>query len=460
MRTLSFFAVLTFAACAGDDTADKTAADTDTDTDTDTDSDTDTDTDTDTDSDTDTDTDSDTDTDTDTDTHTGTVGGHTGTVGHTGTTTSSGDSGGSGIPEAICDDTLDDDSDGLTDCEDLDCAADPACAVVCPEFTLPAISPTLVDDTTGLANNSAGSCGGRSAPDATVEFTAPIAGDYVFTTNGSTFDTILYALDGCGGAELDCDDDDGIGVQSQIVLNLAAGQTIALVVDGFSSASFGPFTLEAALVQATEVTCDDLFDNDADGDVDCFDSDCAAFSCVEICGDGFDNDADYDTDCADAACAAEPECLEVCDDGLDNDFDFDTDCRDADCSGDPTCAFTCPNNTWTAGVPGADAGDNTGRPDSFSEPCGYSSAGEETWEFTAPSAATYTFDTIGTTYDTILYVVDSCDPFTATSLGCDDDIGGGVLQSELSVVLAAGQTVYVVVTGYGTNAGAYTLNVR
>lgn len=30
--------------------------------------------------------------------------------------------------EAICDDGFDDDGDGATDCEDEDCATDPACA--------------------------------------------------------------------------------------------------------------------------------------------------------------------------------------------------------------------------------------------------------------------------------------------------------------------------------------------
>ena len=39
--------------------------------------------------------------------------------------------------------------------------------------------------------------------------------------------------------------------------------------------------------------CDDGVDNDLDGLVDCWDSDCSGLvePCIEICGDGLDNDA-------------------------------------------------------------------------------------------------------------------------------------------------------------------------
>jgi hypothetical protein len=71
----------------------------------------------------------------------------------------------------------------------------------------------------------------------TYEFTAPADGTYTFDTVGSLYDTVLYVLDGCEGAELDCDDDSAVGTQSEVVLTLTAGQTVIVVVDGFSSNS-------------------------------------------------------------------------------------------------------------------------------------------------------------------------------------------------------------------------------
>ncbi len=92
--------------------------------------------------------------------------------------------------------------------------------------------------------------------------------------------------------------------------------------------------------------CDNGIDDDADGDTDCADSDCAADpACAppdpEICDNGIDDDGDLDTDCDDSDCAGDPACApdpEICDDGIDNDGDGDTDCADSDCTGDPACA--------------------------------------------------------------------------------------------------------------------------
>lgn len=96
----------------------------------------------------------------------------------------------------------------------------------------------------------------------------------------------------------------------------------------------------------TEWDCDDLIDNDGDGDVDCADAECAALpECEpplqEICDNGVDDDRDEDVDCRDSDCRDAPECQptpEVCDNGVDDDLDGATDCDDADCEAAPECA--------------------------------------------------------------------------------------------------------------------------
>ena len=95
---------------------------------------------------------------------------------------------------------------------------------------------TLNVSTVGLPNDySPQTCGFSNSSEYTWEFTAPAAGTYTFDTFGSNFDTVLYAQDGaCGGAEIACNDDTG-GLQSEIVLNLVANQTVIIIVDGYST---------------------------------------------------------------------------------------------------------------------------------------------------------------------------------------------------------------------------------
>lgn len=105
-------------------------------------------------------------------------------------------------------------------------------------------------------------------------------------------------------------------------------------VDCFDSDCFGD--------PACAEDCSDGSDNDQDGDADCWDSDCVGTpSCIEDCFDGQDNDKDQHTDCLDSDCADLAECQELCDDGLDNDQDGRIDCEDADCLGITPCIEVC-----------------------------------------------------------------------------------------------------------------------
>lgn len=66
----------------------------------------------------------------------------------------------------------------------------------------------------------------------------------------------------------------------------------------------------AGLCGPPENTCDDGFDNDQDGPIDCADTDCQGVAgCGEIvCDDGIDNDSDVQIDCADTDCAGVGSC--------------------------------------------------------------------------------------------------------------------------------------------------------
>jgi hypothetical protein len=175
---------------------------------------------------------------------------------------------------------------------------------------------------------------------------------------------------------------------------------VAVVVDGYSSTAFGAFELTAT---RTEGSCNDRVDGDLDGLEDCFDPDC--------------DDV--------AECAA--------------------------------CRY---DGNFT--VPGSRAESTLDAVDGFDPSCASPVGGpDHAYAFTAPATALYTFDTIGSSFDTVLYVLDGC-PAATTELACHDDIQYAVIQqSELTVALTAGQTVFVVVDGYDSaDFGDYVLNVR
>jgi len=90
--------------------------------------------------------------------------------------------------------------------------------------------------------------------------------------------------------------------------------------------------------------------------------------------------------------------------------------------------------------------------------CASSNAPDLGYSWTAPSSGTFTFSTVNTlttTYDTVL---DIRDFNTGISLGCNDD-SSGTLQSTVSLNLTIGQTLRIVVDGFGTASGPFRLSI-
>lgn len=102
-------------------------------------------------------------------------------------------------------------------------------------------------------------------------------------------------------------------------------------------------------------------------------------------------------------------------------------------------------------------GDTSTSTDDESGSCGGEGGPELHYSWTAPAAGTYTFDTTGTDFDTVLYVRDGA--CLGAELDCNDDNDEGV-QSTVVVSLRAGQTVVVVVDGYAEDeSGPFVLNI-
>lgn len=121
---------------------------------------------------------------------------------------------------------------------------DPYVPPTCPETVLPSVTPLMVDgDTMDGENYILPTCGASNSPERTFAFTAPESRVYELNTFGSFYDTVIAVREGtCEGMELACNDD-SMGLQSQVFVELAAGQTVVVVVDGFGYGNAGPFVL-------------------------------------------------------------------------------------------------------------------------------------------------------------------------------------------------------------------------
>ena len=202
--------------------------------------------------------------------------------------------------EAECADDLDDDIDGLYDCADPDCSGEAGCGEACDAEDLgSALGEVATGDTTEARRNFFGTCsavgdphlsGGRNARDLAYRWTAPGTGEYRFDTAASDrfgeemIDSVLYVREGdCAGRELACNDDidaEAENYLSEVVLEMAAGDEVVIIVDGWRY-SEGQFALmidgPEGEVEPVDEICDNELDDDGDEDIDCDDSDCAEF---------------------------------------------------------------------------------------------------------------------------------------------------------------------------------------
>ena len=89
--------------------------------------------------------------------------------------------------------------------------------------------------------------------------------------------------------------------------------------------------------------------------------------------------------------------------------------------------------------------------------CGGVGAPDATFAFQAPSAGTYTFDTIGSRFNTVLYVQSSC---VATPSQCNDDGVGIGNASSITMDLRKNALIYLVVDGKtAADQGPFVINV-
>jgi hypothetical protein len=212
----------------------------------------------------------------------------------------------------VCDDMIDNDLDGRTDCDDAQCAMDVAClppdpcmGVVCNMPPAPVCDGSSAVTYQMMGTCMAGMCGYAEATrtDCATTMRVCSAGACVAPPAEVCNDNIDNDLDG----QLDCLDSDCAMAPSCIVdpcMGVTCTMPPAATCDG-----------NAAVTYQAMGTC-----NPANGTcsyaeamrTDCGMQQCTNGVCVprpmEICADMMDNDGDGAIDCADSDCAAFPAC--------------------------------------------------------------------------------------------------------------------------------------------------------
>jgi hypothetical protein len=115
--------------------------------------------------------------------------------------------------------------------------------------------PTLGDTSMGAANHGADSnadmtddCSGSdgAGPEYVFSVVPEQTGTVCISTDGSSYDSVLHireAICADSTAQVQCDDDGGESVRSTLAVELTAGETYYLFVDGFGTTSQGAFRL-------------------------------------------------------------------------------------------------------------------------------------------------------------------------------------------------------------------------
>jgi len=231
-----------------------------------------------------------------------------------------------------CGNGVDDDADGLIDCQDDGCASTVECLEVCEEAWVLSCGSVAAGNTAtySSATNQVDSYSCvpwvESGPEYAYYFQAPL----------DQANTVQVSLSYDANTDLDVFilGDEGIPCNSQECIEYGAvltefeteaGADYWIAVDGYQgSAGAYSIAIDCAPIADAE-DCSNGFDEDGDGAIDCDDEDChgtelcgavcqqvASINCGDQvlgttstteCGDGFDDDGDGLVDCADPECA-------------------------------------------------------------------------------------------------------------------------------------------------------------
>ena len=309
----------------------------------------------------------------------------------------------------MCNNGRDDDFDGRTDCDDSDCAGNPLCAVpeVCDNGS--------DDDLDGRTDCDDSDCDGHGAcarPPGDRCDDPFVAGGYGTWTGSTTTFGADYAAS--------CRTAGGNDVVYRFVAPDSG--TMCAHTNG-SSYDTVLYVQTACGDSGSDVACDD------DG------------------GDGLQSEAEFTA----SAGTTYFFIVDGFSSGSSGDYSFTIRRGPCDLPAGEVC-----DETLTANF-GTYTGSTASSLHDYSGSCRANTAPDIVYAFTPPSSGSVCIDSFGSDYDTLVYAQTTCGD-EDTDVGCDDDTSG--LQSQIEIGGVGGQTYYIVVDGYSSASGNYTLNIR
>jgi hypothetical protein len=243
-------------------------------------------------------------------------------------------------PKENCLDGTDNDLDGLTDCEDSDCALAPSCKDSCTPPKQVSVPVFDFSSTQGRPAIHKSSCANVSGSELIYQFTAPTTDKYVVqltSFSGANFSLSLRTACADDVSETACVNTPMSGGQDTEVLAINAVQgTMYFVMVDTDGPTSGSFDLSIDVPQP-EFSCNDLVDDDGDGYLDCDDpTSCkGGFDCIGgagVTGEPCFNQSQCAANQGDPLCLGDAQgfpngyCSEFCDLAAN------------DCAGDAVCA--------------------------------------------------------------------------------------------------------------------------
>jgi hypothetical protein len=151
--------------------------------------------------------------------------------------------------ERTCDDGDDEDSDGLTDCDDPDCTLEPVCAICTDGDLGSAIGPAVATGTTvDVQGDHLLSCAFEDAAgDVGWSWTAPSSGLWRFEVTSPEGTLALALFDECGGTELGCNYK--TFEEAAVEQVVTEGDAVVIVVKAAIFPWAGEYTLDITAVE-------------------------------------------------------------------------------------------------------------------------------------------------------------------------------------------------------------------
>ncbi len=224
-------------------------------------------------------------------------------------------------PDEVCDNSLDDDLDGHADCADLDCTGEASCegsACITNNYlgSLTRGSFVTASFDTSLTPNNYSTSCGGVGPDYTLSFDLLSRANVLVHMTQSGFHSLALAQEAGVGS---------ICAEGELACTPPTGIHLPITATYLSLEPARYFLLVDG--QTADATGAGDLEIQVVGSND------------ELCSNGVDDDGDGTTDCDDLSCTRISFCAgeQECHNGMDDDLDGWTDCADNDCIGNAAC---------------------------------------------------------------------------------------------------------------------------